>query len=174
MKYIVFFCTLFVSMLVSSCSKEKIYKESEYQKSYKAWLKFKEEAGNSYRYTTQWSSWTGISGTMNITVVSGKITARDYKVIGWDPENPGQLITFEEWQEDATSLHTHNPTPSLTLDEVYANAKNVWLKVDKDDNYISFESRNNGIISTCGYAPRSCVDDCFIGIMISEIKKLSE
>lgn len=35
-----------------------------------------------------------------------------------------------------------------------------------------FETKNNGLISTCGYVENTCADDCFIDITITRIAKL--
>ena len=47
---------------------------------------------------------------------------------------------------------------------------NAWLRMDEDENLIFFEANNKGMISTCGYFPKNCADDCFTGITITEIK----
>jgi len=170
MKYLLAFC-VGVLLLLPSCKKENFYSENDYNASYSAWLKFKKESNNSYVYTTKWSSWTGHSGRMIITVHRGKIIARDYKVTGPDNNDEGVIKTYEEWQENETTLNSHATAGiSLTLDEVYAKAKNEWLNVSEEDNYIYFEAKNNGMISSCGYVPKNCADDCFRGITIAGIE----
>lgn len=170
-KYFLTFCAGFLFFL-QSCKKEDYHNEIEYKASYNAWLKFKTDSNNSYIYTTQRNSWTGHSGRMIITVNHGKIVARNYMVTGPDNENEGVVKTYEEWQEDEATLNFHTSVgTSLTLDKVYEKAKNEWLKADEKNNYIHFEAKNNGMISSCGYVPKGCADDCFMGITITEIKK---
>ncbi len=169
MKYFLIFSTAFL-LLCQSCKKESFYGEDEYKASYNTWLRFKKESNNSYVYTTTWSSWTGFYGRMIITVKGGKIIARDYKVTGADENDRSVTKIYEEWQEDEATVNSH-PGASQTLDEVYTTAKNEWLKVNEKENLIYFEAKNDGMISSCGYVPIGCADDCFIGITITEIKK---
>ncbi|MDP2414077.1 hypothetical protein [Daejeonella sp.] len=58
---------------------------------------------------------------------------------------------------------------TINLDAVYDKAANEWLKADKKQNIIYFEAKNQGMISTSGYVPNGCQDDCFTGIRISNI-----
>ncbi len=78
------------------------------------------------------------------------------------------------WVEDISGIGTHKNTaacPYLTLDAVYEEAKNEWLK-KRENAETFFETENNGMISTCGYTPDGCQDDCFRGIRIVRIEAL--
>lgn len=78
------------------------------------------------------------------------------------------------WTEGPAQIGIHKNTPAsqyLTLDEVYEIAKNDWLK-KRDNTATFFETKNNGLISNCGYVPNDCQDDCFRGITISLIASL--
>jgi len=44
------------------------------------------------------------------------------------------------------------------------------LKRDNVTTY--FEAKNNGMISSCGYWPNNCADDCFTGVSITLIEAL--
>jgi hypothetical protein len=113
---------------------------------------------------------------------------------GWDLSSAQQVIdtliahgtysagavTAEEflktlsWTESKQELNNNTNTPAakvLTLDEVYNIAKNDWLR-KRDNAQSSFEAKNNGIISSCGYWEDGCMDDCFRGISISSIEAL--
>lgn len=79
-----------------------------------------------------------------------------------------------DWFEVGATLGTTQNTPAnqlFTLDEVYEKAKNDWL-LKKPDVTTYFETKNNGMISTCGYVPDGCADDCFRGIEITFIESL--
>lgn len=168
MKLIFMICSL---LLILGCKKEPF--SGKYNDSLNAWKKFKTESNNSYTYTQTWSSWTGFYSTMKVTVQNGQIIARSYKTIGPEPQDRTKMKTYSEWTEDRSSLNSHTEmAASLTLDEVYQQAKKTWLNVNKNENQIYFETDNNGMISTCGYVPKNCADDCFIGISIKEINKL--
>lgn len=167
------FTLLFIGTIFTSCKKSDISYESDFQKSYKAWLSFKESSGNSYSYKVpggsilSTSSWPTI-----ITVSDGKVTKRHYKF------TPGEGLATNipedelEWTENENEINSHvNGAPALTLDEIYEKARNNWLK--KRSNAKSyFEAKNNGLISSCGYIEDGCQDDCFIGITITFIKAL--
>ncbi|MGY5355583.1 hypothetical protein [Wenyingzhuangia sp. IMCC45467] len=58
------------------------------------------------------------------------------------------------------------------MDEIYEKAKQDWL-IKRKEVLVYFETDNNGLISTCGYVPKNCMDDCFLGITIKSIEALS-
>lgn len=159
---IILFC---IASILPSC--EKNIDQNEFDKSYEAWLDFKSKSDNSYQYVTTTSSWTGYKTETTITVSKGKIIARNYKAWSFD-KNTQQHSIAAEWTESADEVNTHDPR-SMTLEEVYAKAKNEWLKMDPNENTIYFETNNNGMISTCGYVPKNCADDCFMGTKIKSI-----
>ncbi len=89
-------------------------------------------------------------------------------------------ITAEEflkklsWIESKQELNNTTDSPAaatLTLDQVYELAKNDWLR-RRDNAKASFEAKNNGIISSCGYWEDGCMDDCFRGIRITLVEAL--
>lgn len=87
-------------------------------------------------------------------------------------------ITLKEylsWSESEKELGKYNglgATEIMTLDDVYTKAKGEWL-VAQEKKKIFFETKNNGMISSCGYIIGNCQDDCFTGINISDIKTLT-
>jgi len=79
-----------------------------------------------------------------------------------------------EWQEEGEMLGSHEGTGAaepITLDEVYALSASDWL-VRRDNRQAIFEATNNGLVSTSGFVPDNCQDDCFKGIRIVEIAAL--
>ncbi len=159
-----------ILILTASCTKDEL--RSNFDESYDSWKDFKKAKNNSYSYTATTVSWTGFSTETKIVVKDGLVKERiynRYNTNGWT----GPKTLEASWKEDASSLNSHSGGAEiLTLDQVYEKAKNIWLKADKDKNEIYFEEKNNGMISTCGYVPKDCMDDCFIGIKISEISAL--
>jgi hypothetical protein len=162
---------IIVSLLISSCKKDSIADESEFNKSYTQWLSFKSTAHNTYLYTTSFGSWTGYGAEVKTAVINGKVTWRDFISTQLKQNGTSQKDTLKQWHEDADHLNTHpnDVGESLTLDDVYQKAKSVWLKADKKTNDIYLETKNNGMISSCGFVPKGCQDDCFNGITISLI-----
>ncbi|RFZ84716.1 hypothetical protein DYU05_03660 [Mucilaginibacter terrenus] len=155
-------------MGLSACKKEGI--NTNLDQSLEAWSDFKSSSNNTYSYIAYFGSWTGFHAETKLTVVNGKVTIRKYKSGHYKP-NTNELVAENSWTESGATLNTHaDGHPLLTIDEVYTKAKREWLSVDKKQNEIYFEAENNGIISSAGYVPKNCADDCFTGIKIKEIK----
>ncbi|MGN6532898.1 MAG: hypothetical protein ACTHK0_14245 [Ginsengibacter sp.] len=165
--WLICLATLFVS-----CKKENIESKKDFEKSYQKWLNFKKTSNDSYQYTVGGGSWTGIGWTTIIVVKEGKVTKRDFKYIiptDWSVNIPDDK---KQWTENETEINTHEDTPAaegITLDEVYKKAKNFWLR-KRNDVQVYFEAKNNGLISSCGFVPNGCQDDCFNGITIFSIE----
>lgn len=162
---------LLIASVFTSCKKSDIAYENDFDRSYKTWLAFKKSSNDSYRYKTYFASWVGFSGETTITVRLGKVVGRSFTLKARD-HTTNEITVREEWTEDATSLNTHeNGDSTLTLDDIYHKAKTVWLLKRKDAD-ISLETKNNGMISACGFVPNNCADDCFTGINITSIEAL--
>lgn len=170
-----------VTIFLSACTKDPAInakKETSstnlsYNDSYKAWLNYKKNIKNSYSYISTYSSFTGYGVTIKIDVKNGAIISRDFTSYQYQ-QNTSNKTIIKQWHEDSSSLNSHGDVAGelLTMDAIYLKAKDVWLKVDPKINDIYFETKNNGIISTCGYYPIGCQDDCFNGIHIDSITAL--
>jgi hypothetical protein len=155
---------------------QTIFAASNYNTSLQAWATYKTSIGNSYKYTVLTSSFAGFETLTTITVVNGSISARDYFYYTYTQSADNTLTRNlgKEWHETTANLGTHASEGAelLTLDQVYTKAQNVWLKADEIKNDVYFEAKNSGLISYARYVPKGCMDDCFTGIMITEISKL--
>ncbi len=172
MKKNIFYLLIFSSLILNSCSSEDDINYSEdFEKSKNAWLKFKEHFGNSYEYTVQRGSWANrYSEETTIKVVGGKVVQRHFKYVGRIEDVPKEELL--EWTENENKMNTHNRGAyPFTLDEIYEKAEKEWL-VKRENVSTYFEAKNEGLISSCGYVPDGCADDCFRGISIKEIKGL--
>ncbi|HUH32850.1 MAG TPA: hypothetical protein VLZ28_02795 [Daejeonella sp.] len=165
MKYLL---SLFIVVsFLSACKKDGV--QSDFEKSREAWQDFKKKSNNNYNYTVATYSWTGFTAKTIIRVSNGVVIGREYTAYTMDGKT-GQQTMYESWIEDAATLNSHTgAAQAITLDAIYEKAATVWLKVDPKQNTISFEAKNNGMISACGYIQNGCMDDCFIGIHITEI-----
>jgi hypothetical protein len=156
-------------IMFTACKKDDISHQDQYQDSYKKFTAFKTASSNSYSYIVSSGSVFGVSSETAITVKNGKVISRSYKYyrIGDDGKS-SVLVT--SWSEGESAIGSNNAgAEPITLDQVYDRAKNIWLKADKKTNKIYFETNANGLISSCGYVPNGCQDDCFNGITISSI-----
>ncbi|MGZ3765032.1 MAG: hypothetical protein ACXVB0_15440 [Mucilaginibacter sp.] len=148
-----------------------------YRQSFDKWLSYKNSVHDNYTYTVETSSFTGFSTETKLAVKNGVVVSRDYTAYNQMANSTNNAIVnaiAKQWHESGTSLNTHNNEGSrvLTLDEVYSIAATVWLKANPKTNDIYFETKNDGVISVCGFFPLGCQDDCFTGINISAIKAL--
>lgn len=173
MKRNVYLIILLVAVTFTGCKKDKIEYANAFEKSYKAWTNFKAATGNSYAYTVSTSTWTGYSSETTLTILNGQITGRSFVSKGPKGNDP-TVVVLEQWEEDVNSLKTHNRGASLlTLDEIYDLAKNDLL-LKRSDAEVSFEAKNDGMISGAGYVEHGCQDDCFRGIRIKSITRLAQ
>jgi len=184
----------------SACKKSDIEYESDFERSYEAWLNFKAKSGNNYRYEVSGATWAGSSWLTTLTVRGGKVVQRDFRYEVFNdvrmPEDGWASASFDDllkelgftsedfpdwddqaflevlqWTETESELGLHEKAPAgrvQTLDEVYEAARSVWLK-KRNDASVYFETKNNGMISSAGFVPDGCADDCFSGISIRSI-----
>lgn len=172
MKQKLFYLILLAITLTSyACSRDDFEYEGRFKESKKALADFKTRSGNSYKYVVSGYSWIGISWETTITVLNGKVVQRYFKYTEIR-ENMKESFTQElEWTEGENELNTHtDPSAAavMTLDEVYDKAQQDWL-LKRADTETFFETKNNGLISSCGYVHKDCADDCFRGITIKSI-----
>lgn len=162
------FC-IFIALLLIACEKDNTPYITEFANSQKAWNLFKASVNNNYSYVTYNGSVFGGYHETKITVQNGKVTGRAF-LVGIYPPNAHVLDIKDNWTEDAATLGTHQQgAPLLTLDDIYAKGKSEWLSADKTKNDIIFETDTRSLISSCGYVPNGCMDDCFSGVHIKSI-----
>ncbi|TWF41780.1 hypothetical protein FHW36_103584 [Chitinophaga polysaccharea] len=173
MKANIYVLLLFLTgVLLTSCKKSDIAYENDFNTSVRYWMNFKTASGNSYRYVVNFSSWAGFSTETVITVKEGKVVQRSYTATRRIDSLPGQSEVYEQWTEDESKVGSHGAAyPPQTLDEIYKAAKDQWL-LKRSNAQTYFETKNNGMISSCGFVENGCMDDCFRGINISLIEKI--
>ena len=165
------FLLVFSVALFSSCKKDGMEYGFDYAKSLRKWTAFKDSSHNSYRYKVVAGSWVGYGWETIITIKDGKPIGRSFLMQG-RLNGSATITTMEQWTEDEASLSTHGRGASpVTLDEIYKKAKEEWL-LKRDNTETYFETKNNGMISSCGYRDKNCADDCFIGVTITLIEAI--
>ncbi|AMR33398.1 hypothetical protein A0256_19220 [Mucilaginibacter sp. PAMC 26640] len=159
---------LLVITTLSACKKEAV--TTDYDKSYSAWQLFRKSVNNSYSYVTYGGSVFGYYSESKITVQNGRITSRDFVARNFKP-GTDSLVVIASWEESGNTLNTHgNASYFFTLDDIYQQAKNVWLNVDANKNDVYFTVDDLGLITSAGSVEKGCQDDCFNGIRIKDIK----
>ncbi|MEO9209465.1 MAG: hypothetical protein ABI208_00110 [Ginsengibacter sp.] len=170
-----FLSLLFVVFAFTSCKKSDFRYQSDFEKSYNEWVKFKGTSGNSYRYQVSGVSWSGMGWQTVITVGEGKVVQRYFKLsfpVGWTGNIPDDDKV--EWTENENQINSHeanSAAEAVTLEVIYEKARNNWLK-KRENAKTYFEAKNKGLISFCGYVEDGCQDDCFNGISITSIEPL--
>ncbi|MHA4894600.1 hypothetical protein ACXZ1K_07615 [Pedobacter sp. PWIIR3] len=159
-----------LSAAFMSCKKDGIEHKSDLKTSAKTFERFKASSNNSYIYVLTTSSWTGYSSESTVTIKNGAVLSRAYVLKNID-DKTHLLVVVEQWLEDKDHPNPKNWPAALTLDQIYEKAKTEWLVKQKNTDYY-LETKNDGMISTCGYVERNCADDCFVGVKISSITKL--
>ena len=77
------------------------------------------------------------------------------------------------YTEDQADLGINQKgAPPVTFDKLYNSCGTQYLMVNTQNNDIYFEVSDTGLISTCGYVPKGCMDDCFHGITIKSFEWL--
>jgi hypothetical protein len=167
--------TIGVLLMVTCCetnnsiSTDKI---NEMKVSQKKWDKLKAKNDNSYRYSISSQSWTGYGTITEIKVVNGIVVERKHNeyVIN---QLTGQLDMTPVYREDQSQLGLNDAgAPPLIFDELYNSCRVEYLKVNTQDNNVYFETSDIGLMTTCGYFPKNCSDDCFRGISIKTFEWL--
>jgi predicted ATP-binding protein involved in virulence len=166
---------LLISTFIVSCSSNDDFNyQNDFENSQNAWFNFKESSNNSYKYVvSKGSVFTPYGWETTITVSNGVIIQRNFKYTGNTEEIPDDEL---EWTENENEINSQEHEDSLaaealTLDDIYLKAEQDWLLKRKNATSY-FESKNNGLISTCGYVVNGCMDDCFVGITIKSIISL--
>ena len=168
-KFLLIILLLF-GYLSNSCNSEDLKDQNKFEASQKTWLTFKESSNNSYRYTVTNESWTGSSWETSITVENGIVIQRDFEFTSTEGLSTNIKQSDLQWTETGSEIGSHeNGAEPITLDEIYNKAQNDWL-IKRNNTTTYLETKNNGMISTCGYVDKQCADDCFIGVKIKNIE----
>ncbi|BDD05193.1 hypothetical protein [Aureibacter tunicatorum] len=141
-----------------------------YEESIEKWEILKAENSDGYSYKIEFQSFAGFGNVTEIIVESGEVVERNYQEYTRDL-NTNEKNIVEEYNEKGASVGSHEKGFSpLTIDELYETCLQDYLEVDSEANQITFETNDLGIISTCGYFPYNCADDCFIGFSMSSFE----
>lgn len=127
------------------------------------WLKLKKKWGNTYTYILTFSSGEGaFSTTTTVEVKKGQVVKASRTTQSFSQKNNSE-VTHQKFSGAALAKFK-------TLDHVYAFAEKDLPKRSPKDNYITFRTFGNGLISAVGYFPKNCADDCFEGFKFKSIK----
>ena len=166
------FALILIGSLFNACGSDDLQYQDKFETSQKTWLKFKESSNNSYKYTVMVSSWSGFSWETTLTIENGIIVQRDFEYTSTEAQSTDMQKDEHQWTETGSEIGAHeNGAEPITLQEIYNKAKKDWL-IARNNTTTYFETKNNGMISTCGYVDNQCADDCFVGVIIKNIEAL--
>lgn len=138
-----------------------------YTQSIEAWNALKVNNGTSYKYQTDFISFTGFGSTTELTVINNVVTSRVYQEFTTD-EITGERDIIDSYTETASQLGSNSKgAPPLTIDQLYTTCAADYLVVDETENTLYFQTATNGLMTLCGFFPNNCADDCYEGITIS-------
>lgn len=168
---LLFLTTLFA--LVLSCDGVNNNLVQQYKESLAL---FNKEKTNhpAYEFTLSFSSvMTGFSNQTTFLVENEKVVKRVYQEskMNWDTQEQELLDSWEEIN-DAVGSHK-NAVQATTLEQIYEQVPSL-IKVDTNLNYVYFEARHDGIISSAGHFPKNCADDCFKGYQIRDFRWVND
>ncbi|MBD0833156.1 hypothetical protein [Aestuariibaculum sediminum] len=151
----------------------------DYRISLDQWNNLKDSNGNSYKYTISTRSVFGSGTNTTITVINGIVFSRVHESYSLFNEDTGHYLGFENrivlenFTENKTALNTHaSGAPAITIDNLYDSCLREYLSVDASDNKVVFNYDSNDIIKDCYYIPDGCMDDCTVGIKLSNFEWL--
>ncbi|WP_299015013.1 hypothetical protein [uncultured Polaribacter sp.] len=163
---------ILIGSLFNACDSNDLEYQNKFETSKKIWLDFKETSNDSYKYIVTFVSWVGFRWETTIIVENGIVIQRDFEYTFTEGLSTEIKQDELEWTETGAKIGTHkNGAKPFTLDEIYNKAENDWL-IERDYTTTYFETENNGMISTCGYENKRCMDDCFTGVRIKIIEPL--
>lgn len=129
------------------------------RESMEEWERQKRARGDSYTYTRGFESWVGFGHETTITVNDGVIVERGYKE--WDKHDQTTGSYTEKGNDIGRNRHGETP---MTMEELYDLCAEEILTQNPKDNYLNLELTADGLLQSCTYRPKGCVDDCSEGI----------
>ena len=122
-----------------------------YNESHDMWVEMKNENGNSYKYQSSFQSWVGFGDITEVDVEEGVVIARNYTAFIFN-DLTNMRETTTTYNEVSNQIGANQEgAPPLTIDELYQSCSGEFLKVNRSNNTLYFESNDSGLMKTCGY-----------------------
>jgi len=171
MNHIVTLLIVALSTGLVACGEETAY-GAAFTNSHQAWLKAKATTDGSYIYETELSTFAGYGEITVITVEQDVVSKRRFASYEDLAFRDRQL---EAWTEEADEVGSHlSGSAAVSLDTLYTRCQEEILTADPEENEIIFTVDQRGLLKTCVYVPRDCVDDCAEGVTISAIDLMTD
>ena len=96
---------------------------------------------------------------------------RNYIYGYYDIDNGEKFIVEYSYQEDKTNIGSNERGAKIKIiEDYYLDCSSMYLIVDQKTNKLIFFTNESGMMIACGYTPDNCVDDCYLGISISNFE----
>jgi hypothetical protein len=125
----------------------------------------RDNAGNSYTYTSEFQSFTGFGARTTLVVENGEVVERHYKA---QHISGGDAI---QWSELGSEVGDHaEGAKAVLVDDLYALCADDVLTTDEETHWINlFIDSSDGLLRSCTASHRLCNDDCSRGANIASI-----
>ena len=171
MKRLKLLTLVFTGLLLSGCG--QFAKQGELDKSLATWQALKAQNGDHYRYETSFGSFSGFGNTTTLTVQGETVVSRAYEAYRVDG-NTGEKNVTESWTEVGAEVGSHEAGAApRTVDDLYRVCRSEVLAQSPLENDFYLEFRDDGVLRTCDYVPKGCVDDCSRGVNITALEFLA-
>lgn len=156
--------TALLLLALGSCAKHPPNAPDPLAYSLDAWQKLKAANGGHYLYDSTFLSYFGFGSITTFEVVDDRVVSRSYT--GFDENG----ATSEEWTERGAEIGTHEAgEPARTGEQVYDACRNTVLTQSRQENVVNLIFSND-ILAVCDYTPRTCADDCAMGVSIENLR----
>ena len=135
--------------------------KKQFEKSFKLWQVLKDYHQGNYSYTKKWSSWTGLGHTTIIIVSKNRVTERKFESIG-APHPDGRPVDKNRWSERGDfigSSSNKQAHPAKTLDQLYADAKELLAKPVPPFHKGVLRFNEQGLLLSCFIQDKRITDD---------------
>jgi hypothetical protein len=150
---------------VTKCGPDNEDRLDELSLSLQSWESARDDANNSYTYTSEFQSFLGFGGRTTIVVDQGVVVERHYKA---QHISGGDAI---QWSEVGGDVGTHDEgAQALLVDDLYTICAQDILTNDEETHWINlFIDSSDGLLRSCTASHRLCNDDCSRGPNIASI-----
>ncbi|HLK88537.1 MAG TPA: hypothetical protein VKZ18_01510 [Polyangia bacterium] len=142
--------------------------EIERQSAEATWANAKPGCSQGYHYTSTTSSVFGSCAETTIHVANDQVIGRSFVDYTSGGCGGGDAAPAEIWSElpPDIGMHSDGAAP-LTVEQLF-EACRISLAQDRTANTFTLTIGTDGVPTACGYTPNACVDDCFMGFILSD------
>ena len=159
---------LLICSSLAACGGEDPSAPQAYVDSRAAWEDAATENNDTYRYRVDNITGSGFGYKTTISVRAGQVIRREVAQYGL--LEAGNQVEAE-WTEEADALGTRmGGAEPVTIGVLYARCVDEVLSRDTSEGDIIFEVYPDGIMKTCVFWSKNCLDDCGHGYTVDALE----